>query len=579
MLDTFRRFLWRRAGLASAVLRQRRFRPVVRSLEDRLTPSVLTVTSLGDTGIPGDGSLRGEVAAASPGDTIVFDDSLVGQTIRLNSTLRINTDLTITGPGPDALAVSGNNQDVFTTNAPNLLVISGLTITHGGAGVFNSGNLELDDDLITHNSDGTGAGVFNYNGGTMTLNDCVISNNTAGNAGGVQNQGVLVTLNNCQIVNNTANGFGGGISNLLGGVLMNINNCLIANNSTMVYDGAGIYNQGTITLTASTLTENNANHYGGAIINQDGGILNVVRSTLDNNTAGIGGGGIFNTSSDLNISDSTIANNTALGTDAPTASNVTGGGGIDATAFAHVTIANSTIAGNSTGWAGGGVALTRPAFGSFISLFDNIVANNSAGDHGPDAAGAMTSQGHNLIGQTDGSTGWIASDLTGTSGSPLDPVLGPLQDNGGPTLTMAVLPGSPAVDAGDNTNAPDTDQRSLPRIVGGVIDIGAFEAQIGDVTQFAFITPSSVNSGDFFDLTVIAEDAYGHTVTGYAGTITFSSTDPDSGVVLPQDYTFQPGDNGVATFIGQTSLVTPGDQTIFVTDNNGVMSSVTITVM
>jgi hypothetical protein len=525
--------------------------------------------------------LRQAIPNASDRDTIVFDDGLAGRTIVLNSTLTVNKDLIISGPGADQLSISGNNlHTVFTTNAPDLLIISGLTITRGSScGVFNSGSVELDADIITQNRAGTGGGVFNNNGGTMTLNNCVVSNNTAGNAGGVQNQGMHVTLNNCQIVNNTANGFGGGISNLLSGVLMDINNCLIANNTTQVYDGAGIYNQGTINLADSTVTGNNAHHYGGAIINQDAGILNVVRSTLDDNTAGVGGGGIFNTSSTLNVSDSTIANNTAVSTLAPTASNVTGGGGINATAFAHVTITNSTIAGNSTGWGGGGVALTRPANGCFISLFDTIVANNSAGDHGPDAAGAMTSPGHNLIGQTDASTGWGASDLTGTSGAPLDPVLGPLQDNGGPTFTMAILPGSPALDAGDNTGAPDTDQRGLTRVVAGVIDIGAFEAQIGDVTQFAIIAPSSVNSGDFFDVIVIAQDAYGHTVTGYTGTITFSTDDPDPGVVLPPDYTFQFGDNGVAVFSGQTSLVTPGNVTLFVTDSNGVTSSIIITVI
>jgi hypothetical protein len=103
----------------------------------------------------------------------------------------------------------------------------------------------------------------------------------------------------------------------------------------------------------------------------------------------------------------------------------------------------------------------------------------------PDLAGAFSSQGHNLIGQTDGSSGLsngFNSDLTGTTASPLDPKLGPLARNGGPTFTMALLPVSPALDAGDDAllAAPfnlTTDQRGLPRKSGAHMDIGAFELQ------------------------------------------------------------------------------------------------------
>jgi hypothetical protein len=88
------------------------------------------------------------------------------------------------------------------------------------------------------------------------------------------------------------------------------------------------------------------------------------------------------------------------------------------------------------------------------------------------------SLGHNLIGNGSGGAGFSASDLVGTSLNPLDPRLGPLQDNGGPTPTMALLPGSPAIDAGGLTDS-EWDQRGpgYPRLVNGTTDIGAYEVQ------------------------------------------------------------------------------------------------------
>src|SRR5262249_43678776 len=136
----------------------------------------------------------------------------------------------------------------------------------------------------------------------------------------------------------------------------------------------------------------------------------------------------------------------------------------------NLTMTSCTVAGNS----GGGIRNDSALF----TLRNTVVAHNTA-DPGPDVFGSLTSLGHNLIGETDGSTGWVASDRTGTKASPPDPRRRPLQDNGGPTATMALLPGSPALDAGDNSAPPGTDQRGLPRVVGGAIDIGAYEVQAG----------------------------------------------------------------------------------------------------
>ena len=112
-------------------------------------------------------------------------------------------------------------------------------------------------------------------------------------------------------------------------------------------------------------------------------------------------------------------------------------------------------------------------------LHNTLVAKDGDAAGSPDAAGAFTSLGHNLLGVLGGATGFAAGksgDLLGSAAKPIDPKLGPLQKNVGPTPTMALLPGSPALDAGDNSGAPTLDQQGLPRMVNGACDIGAFEA-------------------------------------------------------------------------------------------------------
>jgi hypothetical protein len=185
---------------------------------------------------------------------------------------------------------------------------------------------------------------------------------------------------------------------------------------------------------------------------------------------GFGGGGIAITSDGpVTISDCTISANSA---------DVSGGGGIaiavDGTG--PVTVSDCTISGNSADSSGGGIE-------GRATIWNTITAANTA-PAGPDVSGFLLSQGHNLIGDGTGGSGFMASDLVGTSSDPIDPKLGPLQDNGGPTQTMAPLPSSPAIDAGDPTNTPPTDQRGLPRVLGGMTDIGAVELRVFHVTRF-----------------------------------------------------------------------------------------------
>ena len=121
-------------------------------------------------------------------------------------------------------------------------------------------------------------------------------------------------------------------------------------------------------------------------------------------------------------------------------------------------------------------------------MSNTIIAGNNASP-GPDADGAVLSQGYNLIGITDGSSGWISKDLTGTGSNPLNPLLAALGNYGGSTQTMALLPGSPAIDAGNSSVA--TDQRGVSRPKGSASDIGAFES-----SGFTMVTSGSGQSAN-----------------------------------------------------------------------------------
>jgi hypothetical protein len=182
------------------------------------------------------------------------------------------------------------------------------------------------------------------------------------------------------------------------------------------------------------------------------------------------------------------------------------------------TLTNCTISGNTAtaipgplpgdppiGGQGGGLYNVRET----VTIGNTIVAGNTATIRGPDASGTMTSQGNNLIGKIDGSSGWVGSDLIGTSAKPLNPLLAPLGNYGGPTQTMALLAGSPAIDAGNNALIPTgvtTDQRGpgFPRIVGAAVDIGAFELQsIATTTAVTTsATPSTYGDSVTFTATV-----------------------------------------------------------------------------
>ncbi len=445
-------------------VRGRRYRPHVEGLEDRCVPS--TVTNLNDAGA---GSLRDALATTPAGGTVDFQPGLAGTITLTSGELAISQDLTLTGPGAGMITVSGNHASrVFDIAASATVAISGLTISAGervnesGGGIANAGTLNLTAITLSGNvvsppssSRGVasvgGGGI--YNTGTLTLTASTLSNNHA--TGGDYESDPM-------------------------------------HRTTTVGEGGGIYNAGTLTVANTTFSGNAAGHggSGGALYNT--GMLTLTASTLSGNSAvvyitphfvvlGGHGGGIYNTGT-LTLTASTLSGNSA--TDfAGTAS----GGGIYNTGAGTLTLTGCTLSGNSALRVGGGID-------GNATLQNTLVAGNTALSS-PDVVGSLTSQGHNLIGDGTGASGFVASDLVGTGQSPIDPRLGRLADFGGPTQTVALLAGSPAIGAGDPTGAPQWDQRGpgFARVIHGRMDIGALEVQsVATVTTTADAGPGSL---------------------------------------------------------------------------------------
>src|SRR5262249_47649459 len=159
-----------------------------------------------------------------------------------------------------------------------------------------------------------------------------------------------------------------------------------------------------------------------------------------------------------------------------------------------VVVSNSTITGNSASKFGGGISSPSDVG---LALNNSIVATNSA-PSGPDLFGTADPGNNDLIGNGSGLSGLVNGvngNLVGTAATPIDPRLAPLGNNGGPTQTMALLSGSPALGAGAADGVTTTDQRGFARVVNGQVDIGAFEDQQPTLSTFGQAAPEG--SGDF----------------------------------------------------------------------------------
>jgi CSLREA domain-containing protein len=409
------------------------------------------------------------------------------------------------------VAVSGN---ATGNGAPNTVSGSSSGGWGGfGGGIFSSGSLTMTNCVVSGNttgnganggsggSGGRGAGIW-FGAGIITLTNVVVNNNHTGTTGGPTggNSGYgggiwiegstsssVNALTNVTITNNTTgntvNGETGGGAGLyiLGGQATLTNSNVSSNhcgNSTNfgAGSGGGIFNNGNLIIRNSLISGNDtgnqtihgSNTAGGGIANNF--LLTIINSTISGNSTGSGfstGGGVYNGGT-LNMYNCTVTRNSSASSNSCCAG-------------------HGVVTGNSSAFIG-----------------NSIIAQNGPGGNGPDLSGYFSnspfnSRGHNLIGNADNSLGFTNGsngDQTGTTAAPINAQLEPLANNGGPTLTHALLTNSPALDAGDScvtqpthcgdANLPQMlrDQRGFNRIVDGpdanttaTVDIGAYEKQ------------------------------------------------------------------------------------------------------
>jgi len=387
-------------------------------------------STLGATGLPliADAAIAGKMTINGNGATIVRNTGKGTPKFRILA-VAIGGDLTL----DNVRLRNGNlptNNGGGISNAGSLTVsnstISGNSADYGG-GIGGQGTLTVINSLITGNrSVHDGAGI--NSGGTLEVTSSTFSGNVAGNVaaqgqglgGGILVASGIATVTDSTFSGNVAYGFAGG-----GGILSG---------------GCGVCGPSELTVVGSTFTNNMAN--GGALFNTEWSTMTVTNSTISGNQGNYSVGGIFNAGT-LTVTHSTITGNISQND---------GGGGISNNYAGTVTMGSTIVAGN-------------------------------ASPSGPDLFGLITSLGYNLIGNTSDATiiGDTTGNLTDAAAVPLN--LGPLQNNGGPTQTIALQAGSVAINAGDPgftcTLPPCFDQRGngFPRVdVGGRIDIGAYES-------------------------------------------------------------------------------------------------------
>ncbi|HSD82708.1 MAG TPA: choice-of-anchor Q domain-containing protein, partial [Anaerolineae bacterium] len=362
---------------------------------------------------------------------------------------------------------SGGGVYVNSGNATlsNVQILSN-TANAGGGIYVNSGNATLSNVQILSNRAGGGiggGGVYVAGGGMATVSGGQIMSNTAFLGGGMHIRSGSATLSNVQILSNWAN-MGGGM--LIDPGNATLNNVQILSNTAFNCGGMEVY-EGSATLSNVQILSNLADRDGGGLCVEASGTAIVSGGQVVNNSANYVGGGLAVYSGTLVVTNTTVSRNQA--------NSLSYGGGAIYQSSGHTTIANGTIVSNT--------AATTSRSGIWLEsgtleIGNSIIAHNGITNNVVISDGLFTSLGYNLTNSDAGAPFTVTTDLANT-----DPLLGPLQDNGGSTWTYALLPNSPALDRipfglnGCGTTIA-IDQRGWlrPALPGGKCDIGAYEA-------------------------------------------------------------------------------------------------------
>lgn len=402
-----------------------------------------------DPETPNDCSLRGALTVANALDepsTIVIPAGHYVLSASASCYFRPSADpfAVSTGPSPIlcvarnvSLVGAGRDETILDANQP-----PGITAASQPVAWVNWGtDVQMQGLSLVKGNWTSGTGLFSgggiFNAGTLTLTDVAVTDNYGGTAGGVSNRGTL-TLERCLVARNTSHS-GAGLLNTEGGTML-VRDSDVSFNIAANLGGAVFNYWGTVTVVNSALHDNAARN-GGAVANSLFHTVTLINTTVSGNRA-YDGGGIQN-GGDMVIRSSTITGNTARWIEDPGRGH---GGGLHGT-------------------------------GTSLVVSNTIFAGNTAASGPPDCNAVLTSEGHNLVANAIGCTATGPGDLLN-----VDAKLGVLADNGGPTRTHALQPGSPAIDAGDPgapgsgaPACPATDQRGLLRPVGAGCDIGAVE--------------------------------------------------------------------------------------------------------
>ena len=383
--------------------------------------------------------------------------------------LQAGATYNLSRPGIDDDAYNG---DLDITDK---LTLNGAWATVNGGGidrVFDVPNAYVFvsmNKVTIRNGAASGDGGGLHNKGVLTLTNVIITlNHSSGDGGGAANDGstAILVLDNSWVTTNVGGLGGGGLFNDVG--WMTLENSIVGGNQETFAFGGGIENfYGTVKVLNSTINNNTSKSNGGGIsssgLSSGGALVTLINSTVAYNTAGSNGGGIYDD-----------------------------GGTVDAPAV--VNLYNTTIYGNiAVKYSGGGIAI-NPNFADYVNLWNTLVAGNrQQSSVGPfqDCSGTFNSQDYNLIQTTAGCS---LAGFTAHNKINVNPVVGPLQYNGGATPTVALLAGSPAIEGGnlsgciDEHGAPlSTDQRGYARPTGARCDIGAFEKGAILVTNRIFL--------------------------------------------------------------------------------------------